>query len=93
MKPIGFPESNKTLQPSGQTYSENVKAVKPLPIWSDGEQCVSCWRPSWRERLAILIYGRVWIAALTGHTQPPIYIEGSRTYFVPATPAATEAHA
>ena len=81
MKPSKFDYSNKTLQPSGKTYSENVTGVEPLHIWTDGEQCVSCWRLSWRERLSAVIFGRVWIAALTGQTQPPIYAEAAKNYF------------
>ena len=81
MKPTGFELSNTTLQPSGATYSKNVTRVEPLPIWTDGEQCVSCWQMTWRERLSALIFGRVWIAALSGQTQPPIYAEAARSYF------------
>ena len=81
MKPTVFEHSNKTLQPSGKTYSDNVCSVEPLSIWTDGEQCVSCWRMTWRERLSALIFGRVWIAALSGQTQPPIYAEAARSYF------------
>lgn len=81
MKPTSFAEANKTLQPSGKTYSENVAGVEPLKIWSDGEQCVSCWRMTWRERLSALIFGRVWVAVLSGETQPPIYAEATQSYF------------
>jgi len=81
MKPSIFVHSNKTLQPSGATYSENVTGVEPLQIWTDGEQCVSCWRMSWRERLSAVIFGRVWIASLSGQTQPPIYAEATKEYF------------
>ncbi len=81
MTPTKFEHSNKVLQPSGKTYGPNVTGVEPLAIWTDGEQCVSCWRMTWRERLNALIFGRVWIAALTGETQPPIYAEAVRSYF------------
>ena len=81
MKAAMFEHSNKTLQPSGQSYSQNVTGVEPLPIWTNGEQCVSCWRMTWRERLSALVFGRVWIAVLTGETQPPICAEASRSYF------------
>ena len=80
MKPINFKHSNKTLQPSGAVYSENVAGVEPLHIFTDGEQCVSCWRMTWRERFSALIFGRVWVAALTGHTQPPIFAECAKSY-------------
>jgi hypothetical protein len=81
MKPASFKHSNKTLQPSGARYSENVSGVEPLQIWTDGEQCVSCWKMNWKERLIALILGRVWIAVLSGETQPPIYAEVGKNYF------------
>lgn len=81
MIPEAFPQSNKLAIPSGKEYSANVTAVKPLSIWTDGEQCVSCWRMSWRERLAALWYGRVWAATLSGSTQPPLCVLAQRAYF------------
>lgn len=80
MKPIPFPEQTTTLQPSGRVYSDNVGQVAPLPTWSDGEQCVSCWKMSWRERLSALVFGRVWLALLSGHTQPPALVVAQRQY-------------
>lgn len=80
MKPINFKHSNITLQPSGKTYSDNVTKVTELPIWTDGEQCLSCWKMSWRERFSSLIFGRVWISALTGSTQPPIFAMVEKEY-------------
>lgn len=80
MKPIPFKYSNRTLLPSGQEYSENIDGVDPLPVWTDGEQCVSCWRMSLLERVQALLFGRVWIAVLSGRTQPPIYAQASRDY-------------
>lgn len=81
MQPTSFEYANKVLQPSGTPHSANVESVVPLPVWTDGEQCVSCWRPSLRERLSILVFGRVWVAVLSGQTQPPICVTGSNRYF------------
>lgn len=82
MKPIEFPEAIKQLQPSGKEYSENVESVKPLPVWSDGEQCVSKWRISWRERLALLFHGTLWVQLLTSKpTQPPIAFWTGKRFF------------
>jgi len=81
MKPIQFKYVNRELQPpEGVTYSENVTGIDPLPIWTDGEQCVSCWKMTWRERLAALLFGRVWVAVLSGATQPPVCIKAERAY-------------
>lgn len=82
MKPIEFPEAIKNLQPSGKQYSENVIDVKALPIWTDGEQCVSLWKMSWRERLAMLFRGTIWVQVLTSKpSQPPIAFWTGRKFF------------
>ena len=87
MKPTGFKYANRELQPpEGATYSENIASIDPLPIWTDGEQCVSCWKMTVRERLAALLFGRVWLSVLSGSTQPPVYAEASRVYLEEVRP-------
>ena len=87
MIPASFPQQTKVLQPSGQQYSkETTSGVDPLPIWTNGEACVSLWRPTWRERFSILFFGRVWLSVLSGTTQPPVCVTGMRSYFRQATP-------
>lgn len=69
MKPTDFPESNKLLlKPKDMTDEECAS----LPVWTDGEMCVSLWRPSLRERLSLLLFGKCWLFALSGGTQPPV---------------------
>lgn len=67
MKPIYFPQSTKELQKNG---------CLPLPVWSDGKQCVSCWKPTFIERLKILFTGKVWLGVVSGTTQPPVFVSG-----------------
>jgi hypothetical protein len=82
MTPIGFPESNATLHAHpDQPFDHNVKAIEPLQVWRDGWQVTSCWRPTWRERLSILLFGRVWLTVLGGAT-PPVSLQGTRAYFL-----------
>lgn len=80
MKPSSFEHANRHLRPSGAQYSDNVEGVEPLPVWTDGEQCVSLWRPTWRERLSCLVFGKVWLALLSGQTQPPALVVACREY-------------
>lgn len=80
MKPVQFKYANKVLQPSNQKYSSNVEGVVSLPVWTDSEQCVSCWKMSLRERLSALLFGRVWLSLLSGGTQYPVYVQASRGY-------------
>lgn len=88
MKPISFPEANKNLQPSGKRYSENIESVHPLPIWTDGEQCVSLWRLSWRERIGILLRGTLWVQVLSGNSQLPIAFWTKGKFFSAPSPSA-----
>ena len=78
MTPREFPEQTIVLQ---RPPSMSEEECGPLGIHNDGETCVSCWRPTWRERLSILLFGRVWLGILSGQTQPPVWLDGSRQIF------------
>lgn len=78
MKPIKFEESNKTLlKPSSMTDEE----CSSLPVFTDGRQCISCWRLTWMERLSALLFGKVWLGILSGYTQAPVWLACSHTIF------------
>ncbi len=80
MKPIDFPQSTKVLQkPSEMTDKE----CSPLPVWSDGRQCVSCWKPTLIERLKIMFTGKVWLGVVSGTTQPPVFLSGELPFVKP----------
>lgn len=79
MKPSNFKEANKTLQkPAGMTEEQ----CSPLPIWNDGKNCISLWRLGWKERFSVLIFGRIWLCILSGETQPPVWLDASRSVFI-----------
>lgn len=80
MRPVHFEHANKILQPSDRRYSDKVASISPLPVWTDDERCVSCWKMSLRERLSALLFGRVWLAILSGETQPPACLLAARSY-------------
>ena len=63
MNAIPFPEANKVLTAHG---------CNDLPVFSDGEQCVSCWQPSPEERAAIAAGAPIFLHIFTGHSQPPV---------------------
>jgi hypothetical protein len=84
MKPINFPQSTKVLQkPSDMTDEECL----PLPVWCDGKQCISCWKPTLIERLKVLFTGKVWIGILSGNTQPPVFVSGENVFVKPSIKA------
>lgn len=78
MKPIKFKEANGELQ---KPASMTDKECGSLSVFKDGRQCLSCWKPTLREKLSILFFGRVWVWVLSGNTQPPISLAGWRTAF------------
>lgn len=79
MKPKHFKESNHILaKPSALTDSE----CGSLSVFSNGRECISLWKPSWKERLSILFYGNIWLSVHSGNTQPPVWLDGSKTVFI-----------
>lgn len=77
MKPIDFPQSTKVLQ-KPSTMSD--KECSSLHVWNDGKQCVSCWKPTFKERMNILFGGKVWLGVLSGKTQPPVFVSGEMVF-------------
>ena len=78
MKPIKFKEANKNLlKPENMTDEE----CSSLWVYTDGEQCISCWKLSFKQRLSALIFGRVWLSVLSGQTQPPVWVDCKKTVF------------
>ena len=78
MTPIEFEGMNTVLRaPEGaEDWCQDLKIHRGA--YEGGMPFVlSCWRASWRERLAILFTGRVWFRAIS-NTHPPISIQGTR---------------
>ena len=82
MKPIKFKEQTKILNKPGKMLD---KECGPLPVWSDGSQCVSCWKPSLREILSFLFYRKVWLIVNYGSTQPPVALKCINKAFLKET--------
>lgn len=60
MKPIEFPEQNKV-------YGKGQSEYNPLPVFhkdTPQDECVSCWRLSFRERMRILFTGKIWLSLM-----------------------------
>ena len=69
MKPI---EPNVSI-PEGWryvVYAKDQKEYLPLPTISENAfqgHVVSCWGLTWRERLQIFFFGRLWLTLMTFH--------------------------
>lgn len=77
MTPVKFKQCNHTLaKPADMTNAQ----CRPLLVWTDGTCFLSCWKLSWRERLAALFFGRAWVW-IYGKFYPPVCVEARRTPF------------
>ena len=57
MEPIEFTEQT-------MVWAKDQPQYRPLPAYTDHEQTISCWRLTWRERIALLWRGRLWLRQL-----------------------------
>ena len=78
MKPVEFDGANRWLsKPPNMT--DEMCGVLPIYLDVHDKTCLSQWRPTLKERLSILLFGRVWLWVMTaGDSQPPVAIEGRR---------------
>lgn len=63
MKPIKFKEANIT-------FAKDQPEYQPLPAYKDAGPegyVVSCWGLSFKERIKILLTGKLWIGLMTFH--------------------------
>lgn len=79
MSPITFKQANRTLTRADNMIDEECGS---LPVYTDGFQCVSCLKMSLKERLAALLFGKVWLCVISGQTQPPVWLSCEKTVFV-----------
>ena len=87
MEPGKFQQSNKTLgPPKGMTEKE----CGSLPVFTDGQQCISLWKMTWRERLSALFFGKVWLSVHSGQTQPPVWLMAEKEIFKKVEPELQE---
>lgn len=79
MKWIDFPERNRLLgKPENMTDEE----CGTLPVFTDGQVCISKWELNEADIKHILEKGFVWLRVLSGETQPPVCIEAIETVFI-----------
>lgn len=78
MKPIKFNQANKNLlKPNSMTDDE----CSSLWVYTDGNQCISCWKMNWKQRINALFSGKVWLCVMSGCTQPPVWVDCCKTVF------------
>ena len=71
MKAIEFKEQNGAL-------SRKDSPLRPIPIFKDPSekaQVVSCWKLSFKERMRLLLLGKLWVSIITYNNpvQPSLF--------------------
>lgn len=79
MKPIYFKEAQIELKKPVTMTDEECGS---LWIYRANNQCISCWTISFWERLKFLFHGKLWLGILSGQTQPPVWLDMSKTIFI-----------
>lgn len=78
LMPVKFPQANRNLtKPSNMDDDE----CGSLWVFTDGECCISCWKLTFWQRLAVLFHGTIWLSVLSGNTQPPVWLACNKTVF------------
>ncbi len=54
MMPVEFPE--QTI-----VWAKNQPPYLPLPAFTNERETISCWSLTWKERLLVLVFGRLWL--------------------------------
>jgi hypothetical protein len=83
MRPTTFPQANGTLGGGPAERYGTADDVVDLPVHRTGAEIISCWRLSWRERLAVLLSGRVWLRVLAARTHAPVAVDADSPFEEP----------
>lgn len=79
MKPKKFKEATIELKkPNGLTDEE----CGSLHIYQDNGTCISLWTTSFWNRLKFLFHGKIWLGVYSGKTQPPVWLDCTKTVFI-----------
>jgi hypothetical protein len=80
MKPQQFKEATIELsKPKGMTDEECSS------LWihrTPKGECVSLWTAPLWARIKFLFHGKLWLGVLSGKTQPPVWLDMTKTVFI-----------
>lgn len=79
MKPVNFPQSNSTLGGGPAAKYGTADDVADLPVCRLDGVVTSCWYLPWRDRLRVLLTGRVWLCVL-GETHAPVKLTAEEPF-------------
>lgn len=79
MKPKKFKEATMELKKPASMTDEECGSL--FVHQSEDGQCISLWTVSFWKRLKFLFHGHLWLSVLSGKSQPPVWLDMSKTVF------------
>ncbi len=79
MKAIPFKEATIELKKPVSMTNEECSSLHVYQN-TDGS-CVSCWTVSLWQRIKFLFHGKIWLGVLSGSTQPPVWLDCTKSVF------------
>jgi hypothetical protein len=68
MVPVPFPQQTVV-------WAEHQPEYSPLPAYTDGQETISRWALTWRERLRVLVTGTLWLRQMNfGRALQPVHL-------------------
>lgn len=80
MKPVKFKEATIELQKPLSMTDEECNS-----LWvhrSENGECISLWAVPFWQRVKFLFHGKLWLGVLSGQTQPPVWLDMTKTVFI-----------
>lgn len=79
MKPLYFKEATIELKkPQSMTDDE----CGSLWVHKSQGQCISLWTVPFWQRVQFLFHGKLWLGVVSGNTQPPVWLDMTKTIFI-----------
>lgn len=80
MKPLKFKEAQIELKKPATMSDEKCSS-----LWvhrTEDNQCISLWTVPFWQRVKFLFHGKLWLGVLSGKTQPPVWLDMTKTVFI-----------
>jgi hypothetical protein len=80
MKPTSFEQANGILSGGPASKYGTSDDVADLAVCRVNGEVISCWRATWRDRLRVLLTGRVWLRVLADRTHSPVALDAESPF-------------
>lgn len=80
MNPEHFPQADTELKKPDSMTDEQCGS-----LWvckAEEGVCISLWRTSFWNRLKFLFHGNLWLGVASGDTQPPVWLDMTKSVFI-----------